>query len=171
MQVQGFRGRIKCGEHNKALIRRRNLGIQARAHGGGQQTEAGHEIHKRCRDQPANQGGDQTKPLQQPLFFAREQPGLDGFADSRRRGDGGNTVRHPHQFFGPDHIIGTQQRLADHPGLKGAGLGRGQQTQRIFRSHGLIVLFLRFGCHDDKHSLNFSRLRRSQVRMVLSGCA
>ena len=73
----------------------------------------------------------------------------------------------------PPAYDGCKRPVPAHAGLDPAPFFAGEHTQNVFTSEdfvaGAVTLALVWGRHRSKHSLNFKRLRRSQVRIVLSG--
>ena len=75
--------------------------------------------------------------------------------------------------MGEIRLPGSDQRretgIARHALFHGAPLIERQYAKHVFARQSVVVGNVRAGAHLFRHSLSFNRLRRSQVRMVLSG--
>ena len=124
-----------------------------------------------------------TAPAARPRHSASEfqKPERSGFAEQaplelaqhacRRRGLGEFAVE-ARQPRAPEGQIGLERSVRVQAPAKLFMLGRGQQAERVLGDEELVLVHsadVTVVAHPERHSLSFNRLRRSQVRMVLSG--
>ena len=148
-------------------LRRKGVGVGSRRCEVDADGDRRHGQRRRADAAPQRQRVPPAGPL--PV---REQPPLELRPHGGRRQRLGKLGVECRQPAAPEAEVGPQRRIGPQPRGDRRMLGRGEQPQRIFGGEEPVLAStrnVRVVAHADRHSLSFIRLRRSQVRIVLSG--